>query len=303
MPTQQISENWPELLEPGLRAIWFQQLNAIVKPSPMELFYNVTTSTKAVEYTLGVGGMTDVPEYNGVIEYKGFSEDYKATYTHVEYADGISVERKLIADDQYNVINQRTMLFGMSYGRTREKHAASTFNNAFSSSYLGVDGKALCATDHHRGKSDTTAQSNKGTTALSYDAVIATRLAMRKFVDDTNNLVAVNPNTLVVPADLEASAWTILNTINKPGTANNDGNFVRGQGFNVVVWDYLTDTNNWFLVDAQLAKMHLWWFNRDLPEFDLDPTGSYNLKANFRGYMRYGFGFDDYRWIYGHEVA
>ena len=40
---------------------------------------------------------------------------------------------------------------------------------------------------------------------------------------------------------LEETAWTIFNTMNKPGTANNDGNYARSKLNRVVVWDYLTD--------------------------------------------------------------
>jgi hypothetical protein len=298
-----ISENWANILEPGLRAIWYQQINAIVGSSPVPLLFNMQTSEDANEETLGIGGLGDVPEYNGVIEYDSIAEDYKKTFLHTEFAKGISIERKLYDDGKYGVMNTLASQLGLSFARKREKDAASVFNNAFSSSYLGTDGKALCADDHHRGKRDTTAQDNKGTTALTYDAVISTRQLMRKFVDDRNQLVAINPDTIVVPVELESTAWTIANSMNKPGTANNDGNFVASRGFKVVVWDYLTDANNWFMVDSQLAKMHLYWFDRVAPEFAIDPTGTFNLKANYRGYMRYSYGFDDYRWIYGHEVA
>lgn len=304
MTTPLISENFAELLEPGLRAIWYQQMNEIVGTSPMTNFYNVVSSSKATETTLGIGGLSDVPEYKGTIEYDSFVQDYAQTFTHVEYAKGFAVDRKLVDDDQYNVINQYARMNAMAFARTREKHAAQPFNYAFATTYhTAPDGKALCATDHHRGKGDTTAQSNKGTSALTYDAVVATRRLMREYVDDRGELIAVNPDTIVVPAELEETAWTISNTLLKPGTANNDANFVASRGFRVVVWDYLTDANNWFMVDSQLAKMHLWWFNRVDPEFAIDPTGTYNLRAAYRGYMRYSFGFDDYRWIYGHEVA
>ncbi|MBK7181397.1 MAG: hypothetical protein IPH82_30175 [Chloroflexi bacterium] len=91
--------------------------------------------------------------------------------------------------------------------------------------------------------------------------------------------------------------------MNKPGTANNDGNFVRSKGFNVVVWDYLTDSNNWFMTDSRLAGLFLNWFNRVDMEFAMDPTSDFNLIAKYRGYMRYSYGWSDWRWVYGHAVA
>jgi phage major head subunit gpT-like protein len=294
-----IAENWATLLEPGLRSVFMTQRDAIIAPSPMDLFYNVVTSNRAFEETFGVGGLGDVPQFNGSIEYDAMEGLYKTTFTHIEWAKGIQVERKLVDDDQYNVINQRATALGLSFGRTREKNAASTFNNAFTS--VGSDGVALCGS-HPFSPTNSATQSNAGTSALTYDNLIATRKLMREFKDDRGELITVMPNILLVPPELEDTAQTILNSINKPGTNNNDTNIVRGQGYQLVVWDYLTDANNWYLIDGAMAKMHLWWFTRVPVEFALDPKSEFDLVARYRGYERYSFGFDDWRWIYGHSV-
>jgi phage major head subunit gpT-like protein len=138
---------------------------------------------------------------------------------------------------------------------------------------------------------------------LSYDAVVATRKLMRGFLNDKGDKIRINPNTLLVPMELEDTAWTIVNSMNKPGTANNDGNFNRALGWNVVVWDYLTDSNNWFMMDSRYMKLFLNWFNRINIEFAMDPTSDFNLVARYRGYMRYSYGWSDWRFVYGHEVA
>lgn len=302
MTTPLIAENWATLLEPGLRSVFATQRDAIVAPSPMSLFYNVTTSNRAFEETFGVGGLGDVPVYNGSIEYDSMEGLYKTIFTHIEFAKGIQVERKLVDDDMYNVINQRATALGLSFGRTHEKNAASTFNNAFSGSFAGSDGVALCGA-HPFSPTNSATQSNTGSSPLTYDNLIATRKIMREFKDDRGELITVMPSILLVPPELEDTAQTILNSINKPGTANNDTNVVRGQGYQLVVWDYLADPNNWFLIDPAMSKAHLWWFNRVSLEFALDPKSEYDLVARYRGYERYSFGFDDWRWIYGHSVS
>ena len=71
----------------------------------------------------------------------------------------------------------------------------------------------------------------------------------------------------------------------------------------MIVWDYLSDTNNWFMIDSMLAKMYLNWYDRVPMEFAMDPTSDFSLEARFRGYMRYSYGWDDWRWIYGHNVS
>ena len=297
-----VSEQWAELLEPGLRAIFETQRAALAAQAVLPQLFNVQSSSKAQEHDLGMGGFADWEEYKGAIEYDDPEQLWKTTYTHVEFARGFKVERKLVDDDLYNVINRRPRGLALSAERKREKDAGSVFNNAFSSSFAGGDAVELCGA-HPYSPGNATTQDNSGTTALSYDAVIATRKLMRAYVDDRGELVPINPDTILVPPELEDTAWTIVNTVLKPGTGNNDANFVRSNVNNVISWDYLTDANNWFLVDGMLAKLYLNWFDRVPLEFAMDPTSDFTLEARFRGYMRYSYGWSDWRWLYGHEVT
>ena len=297
-----VSEQWAQLLEPGLRSIFNLQREALAAESRVPMLFNVSSSSKSAEHDLGVGAFSDFEEYKGAIEYDDNDQGYKTTYTHVEYAKGITVERKLVDDDQYNIINQRPQGLALAAMRTREKHGASVFNNAFSGSFLGADGIALCGS-HPYSPENATTQGNTGTTALSYDAVIATRKLMRAYVDDRGEIVPINPDVILVPPELEDTAWQVVNSVGKPSTADNDGNFVASRVNRVVVWDYLTDANNWFLVDSTLAGMHLNWFDRVPLEFAADPTSDYNLVARFRAYQRYSYGWSDFRFVYGHNVT
>lgn len=297
-----ISEQWAELLEPGLRRIFYQEYEGLAAESRIPMMFSIQSSSKAQEHDLGVGAFGVWDEYKGAIEYDDNEQLYKTTYTHTEFARGFKVERKLVDDDQYNIINRRPQGLAIAAARKREQDAASVFNNAFSSSYTGGDSVELCG-DHPYSPSNAATQSNAGSTALSYDAVIATRKLMRAYEDDRGELVPINPNTLLVPPELEDTAWTIVNSMNKPGTADNDGNFVRSRGLSVVVWDYLTDANNWFMIDSRLAGLFLNWFDRVPIEFASDPTSDFRLEARYRGYMRYSYGWSDWRWVYGHAVT
>jgi len=294
---------WANLLEPGLRAIFYKQRDALVQQSLIPSLFNVQTSQRASEEFLGVGGFGDWEAYTGEIAFDDFNQGYKTTLTHVEYTKGFKVERKLYDDDLYGVINQRPQGLAMGAMRTKEKHAASVFNNAFSSSYVGGDAVSLCNASHPYSPVNPTVQGNAGSTALSYDAVIATELLMRAYKDDRGELVTILPDTILVPPALAETAWTIVNSMNKPGTADNDGNYVRSQGWNVVVWRYLTDANNWFMIDSGMAKQFLYWLDRVPLEFTMDPTSDFNLEARFRGYMRYSYGWSDWVWLYGHAVS
>lgn len=263
--------------------------------------FGVEKSSKATEYDLGIGGMGDLEEFNGTIPYDDFNQQYRISYTHKEFVKGIKIERKLVDDDLYSIINKRPATLALVAKRTKEKHGASVFNNAFNTSiFAGGDGKALCASDHSRvGTSVTT--SNIGSTALSATSVEATRLLMRQFSDDRGELLVARGDTLVVPPALEEQAWEIVNSTGKMDTADNNPNFNKGK-YKVVVWDYLSDSNNWFMMDSKMAKMFLKWFNRVPVEFNKDKDFD-TYVSKYSAYCRYSYGFSDFTWIYGHQVA
>ena len=309
MATPMISSQWPRFVLPIIRKEWTQRLQEVT--SPLAQFYGIDTSSVAQEYSQGVGTLGLVPEYNSAsaagapasIEYDNFNPLYETTFTHKEFALGIAIERKLWDDERTGQIKRKAQTLGFSFGTTVANHMSSVLRNAFSSSFLGGDSKALCATDHPANTVGSSAEwSNKGTTALSYDAVVATLQAGKRMKDDRGNPYPVLYNTLYVPTELEATAYEIVNALGKPGTADNDANFVGGQGLQTIVDPYLTDVNDWFMISSGMASMHLLWFWRVRPEIALDPGSDYNLVAKYRGYMRYSFGWDDARWIYGHEV-
>lgn len=289
----------------ALRAVFYDQIAGVngkpIAGDSVQQFFNRQRSSDAQEKNQGIGGFGNVPEYTGAIQYDNFELLYATTYQHKEYVQGMAVERKLVDDAKYGVINQRAQLLGLSFDRTREVHAASVFNNAFSSSYVGGDGKALCATDHPRSPNDATTQSNKGTTALSHDAVVVAETAMMGFTDSKGNPMNIVPDTLLVPVALRTTALTITGSSLKSGTANNDTNTL--DGYRTSVSKYLTDANNWWLIDSRMALMFLNWFDRVSPEFKEAADSDYELELRYRGYMRHSFGWDHWAWIYGSEVA
>jgi hypothetical protein len=67
-------------------------------------------------------------------------------------------------------------------------------------------------------------------------------------------------------------------------------------------WNYLADTNNWFLMDASLRPLSLKWFESVPVEFafaeDMD-----TIIAKWRLYGVWGNGQLDWRWILGANVS
>ena len=302
------SENFGDLLEPGLRKIFTEQYNEI--PSMLGALFNIQDSSTSYEKDSSVGSFDDFPAFQGQISYDEVYQGYDVTYTAVEFAKGFKIERKLFDDDLYNIIAKKPSGLARSAKRSREKYGAQLFNNAFSGSgTITVSGTtvlsnsealSLCNTAHTSTATATT-QGNKGTSALSPTSVEATRILMAGFLDDRDNLISVIPNLLLVPRNLEETAYEIIASKGIVDSAENNENFHYGK-YQLAVWDFLTDSNNWFMLDSSMMKDFLQWFDRIPLEFFQDKSFD-TLISKFAAYMRFSFGWSDWRFIYGHQVS
>ena len=110
------------------------------------------------------------------------------------------------------------------------------------------------------------------------------------------------PDALVVPFALGPTARTIVESTNRSGTANNDKNVASD--LRVITSPYLTDTNNWFMIDSKFAKMRrLNWFQRVNLELASSTETLLEGVLKIRARMRHAWGFSDWRWVYGHSVS
>jgi phage major head subunit gpT-like protein len=253
-----------------------------------------------------MGTLGDVPEFTGSVVMDDSHQGYDVIITPKEYASGYQIERKLYDDDQYGVMDQKPKSLAKAYNRTRQKHAASIWNNAFSidSTWLThSEGVALCSNSHTTtsGASTSVGFDNLATAALSAVAVQAGRVQMRNFRGDRAERITVMPSMILVPPDLEETAWEIANSSGKLDTANNNANFHKGK-YKVVDWEYLTSARNWFMIDGDQMKEALTWIDRVKIEHAMVEDFQ-TLVAKWRVYARYGLGWNDWRFVLGFQVA
>jgi len=294
-------ENWPDIIAPGLFRVLTNQYGQEKAKSMIPMIFSEKTSKKNFEKDSSGGALGDFDEFTGIVGYGDTSQGYDKTYEFTEYAKGIKITRQLFDDDLYNIMNKRPKQLGTSAMRTKEKKAAAIFNDAFTSEPTDGDAAELCASDHANA-GDSVAQSNEGTTAISAVSVEATRRLMIAFKGDQSDIINVDPDMLLVPTNLEETAWEIINSKGKVDTADNNQNFHYGK-YKLAVWkNYLTDSNNWFMLDSNLMKDFLLFWNRIPLEFFQDKDSD-TLIAKYIGYMRFGLGWSDWRFIYGHLVS
>jgi len=293
-----IRENWGELLEPGLRTIWDKHLNNLRDFLPV--IYNMETSKKAAEHSLGVGAlglMQPWEDTGNQVNYEKIYKGFPKTYMHKKYSNGMQIERELLEDDQYSEIKKRTKALAMSVYYTRQYYGALTFNEAFNASFPGPDGKPLCASDHPLSPTNSTQWKNADELTLNADNVEKVRGRMKNWTDDKGNLLAVNPDTLIVPTQLRKPALVIADSDGEPDTSDNNVNIWKGS-VNVIEYDFLTDQNAWFMVDMERMKRFLVWFDRRKAQLESEKSFDTEV-AKYKTVARWSSGFDDATFIYG----
>lgn len=311
-----ISDHWSQLVEPRLRRAFFIGFGAEDRVrSTIPQLFNVQSSDTADEKLFNIGGVGSSGwnfEDSGRVQYDEAVKGYEETLTHHEFAKGITIERKLIDDNRISRAIAAAEALGDSAFRAREKAGANVFINAFSSATsetlddygtdaTGADLVALCSTAHPRSPSDSTNDSNEGTTALSESGLSTTRQLMAEFTDMNGDLINAMPDTLLVPVELEDTALKMVRSAQEPGSANNAINPQSGR-YRVITWHYLTDANAWFLIDSGRMRQSLHWFDRIPLEFAREADFD-TLIGKFRAYMRFSLGWSDWRWIYGQNPS
>lgn len=296
-------EHFGYLLEPQHHKIFYEVYNQI--PSKIATLFKVEKTSNPYETEVSIGTMGEFPEFQGTVEYDRPYQQYRRVVEFPEYAKGYRIERKMWDDDRYNEMNKQPAGLAISAARRRESHAASIFNNAFSTT-KSIDGQILCSDDHTSEAPDGPAaghvgRTNVGTLPLNHKNLQITKNLMRGFIDDRGGKIAINPDTLLVPVGLEEMAWELNQSEKKIETADNDPNIHKGK-YNLIVWDELEDNGNWFLIDSTYMKMFLTWFDRVPLEFAMEEDFD-TLVAKFRAYMRYAASVSDWVWIFGNDVS
>ena len=272
-----------------------------------ELFER-NTSRKAWEEDVGMSmfGLPVIKPEGSPISYDTSRQGYTSRYNHVTYALGFVVTREAYEDDQYDVVGrQKARALAFSMRQNKEIVAANVYNRAFSTSYLGGDGSSLVASaggggsaTHPKVAGGTWTNGPAAAVDLSEAALEAAAIDIRNFTNDRGLKMAAKPVALVIPKDLMFEATRILKTEGQVYSADNTLNALKTMGIvpKIIVNDYLTDTDAWFLrTDVQDG---LKYFERRGDEFDMDEDFD-TENAKYKATARFSFGWTDPRGIWG----
>lgn len=293
MPINQGIQGYGKLLEPGLRKIFFETYKE--KPEQYSKVFNILSSQKAIETDARMGGFSLWNEKGTLdsTEYENLTKLDTTTYKHTTYSKGFQVEKELVDDEQYSQINKASKALARVARATIETKAASVLNGAFTVNG-GFDNLPLISASHVRSDGGTTSNSIGALTLSEANLEVAMKLASDQ-VDERGVKIQMMPDVLIVPRALEYTAEKIIKTVQMPGGNNNDINPMQGK-FRIVVMDYLTDNDAWFLVDSAMNPLNFFWREKlsfkNETDFDTDV-------AKFKGRMRFTYGYSDFRGILG----
>lgn len=293
----------PKALWPGVKKFFGKTYDE--KPLVCSMVFDEMASEKKYEeYVEETGfGLAPVKAEGASISYDTDAQGYISRLMNVTYGLGAKVTEEAIEDNQYESVAQRKAAkLAKSMRQTKENVFANILNRAFNSSYTGGDGKELLATDHPT--LDGT-QSNELAVAadLSEASLEDVLTLIRGFKDSRGLRIQAKGTMLIVPPTLEFVATRIVSSANQSGTANNDVNAMRELGMlpqGVVVWDYLTDQDGFFVktdVDTGLIMQTRRAVSL-AQDNDFDTSN-----ACMKSTERYAAGWADWRGIAGSEGA
>jgi phage major head subunit gpT-like protein len=226
-------------------------------------------------------------------KYYKKNEDWETT---------IGVLRNDIEDDRLGIYNTQAMGAGESAGELRDIIVDDLKNTAFASECM--DGQFFYDTDHPLKTSDGVASSvsNKGTAALSAATLAAVtasygaaRQAIMGFTDSEGMPLRLVPDTLEVPAALEAVARIICE---KDKLVDNSPNPYQGTA-KVIVNPALSSATGWMLhvtskksvkpFIIQMRKSPVFVSQTDMSADDVYNKGEFKFGAEARATGLYGF--------------
>ena len=292
----------PKALWPGIKAWWGQMYDE--HPEEFCDIFDKDTSTQNYEEDVQLKGFGLVPiktEGSGV-QYDSEVQGFTTRYTHVAYAMGYIVTKEEMDDNLYEVVSKkRAAALAMSFRQTKENIAANVYNRAFNATYLGGDGKALCATDHPNSTVGTWANKPTSDADLSEASLEDAVIAVMGTTNDRGLLVSIQPNSLHIARQEVFNAQRILNSSYQVGNSNNDinviksGNYIPG-GFKVN--HYFSSAHAWFLRNTIPGGTGMKYYERHAIAFDQDNDFD-TMNAKAKGYERYSFGWSDPRAVFG----
>lgn len=298
------STSFAKALWPGVNK-WYGDAYAEYSPEFTALF-ETFKSNRAYEEDVGVSGfgLATVKDEGGGIQYDTERQAFTTRYQHISYAKGFIVTKEAFDDDLYDVVGKRRAQgLAFSVRQTKEILGANVYNRAFSGSYVGGDGVSLVSASHPNIAGGTWSNTLAVAADLSEAALEQAAIDISLLKNDRGLQIALVPQQLIIPPQLEFEAARILKSSLRVSTPNNDINALKELGKyknGLTVNHYLTDPDAWFIRTNVPHGMKYWVRQED--KFDMDNDFD-TENAKFKATFRCSFGWTDARQMFASPGA
>jgi len=291
--------NWSYFVQKDLSnhfAVEYGEFQSMV-PS----YASIKKPDQAIVYEALVGDLGAVQLFDGEVQYDESKQSYRKSVEEEEVALGVKVTKKLRRNDLYGIVVKQVKLLAQRFRAQRESRGASIFNGAFTTTAV-ADALALCHTAHTSDVGGSN-QGNTGTSAFSPANVEATRRLMIQFKTNRDNIQAATyPDTILVGTKNEEKGYELIKSKGKVDTALNNENFHKGRYQMIVYHNWLTDDDDWFMLNLKLFKEHASLYEWNPTEFFL-ASESDTLVSKHVGYASNNVSVVDWRGVYGHNIS
>ncbi len=291
-------------LRPGLRQIFGMAYKDL--PEQYSRIFDVKKSNMNFEKDVSYSpfNLAQVKDEGSAISYDISHQAASKMYEHVAYSLGYVITKEAIDDNLYPQLTaDRTKALANSMRKTREVVCANVLNRAFTSGYVGADGKVLCAADHPLSRGGTQSNTQANAVDISELSLEQACVQIQKFKNGASIPINAMAKALIVPVSLMYEAKRILKNSDRPATADRDINAMVMNGDfpgGIVVNNFLTDENAYFIKTD--VENGLTFFERHALMFDSD-TDFDTCNMKFKAYDRYSAGWTDYMGVWGSPGA
>lgn len=259
-------------------------------------FFRIQGSSRSRERSARFGGLGKYAAKTPTAqaERDQITQEAEQNLVHGAYGKTVELERELIDDAEWPVLEEISEELGYMARFTMESDGAAVFNDITGgATYTTDQGKPIAYTAHVNAAGGNS-QNNALTNALNQAGLKDSRQKGRDFKNARGELMYARHTLLIVPNELETTGWEQVRSVAKPDTTNNNPNFFAGMS--MVAWDLLTDSNAWGLIDPRLMKKYLKWFMRIM--FETWGDGDYDTGTKrIGGYYRESHGCSHWPWI------
>jgi hypothetical protein len=285
----QVRAKFPQLMQSGLKKIYFDSLDSQLKASDYPKVFNEMDSDNEYEQELEMAGITALQEKpeDASTAYTEMKQGGTKRFIHLTYSLGMRTSKELYDDDKYGLVGKKgPTLLARSSAFTQEMIAWNVFNQGFSSSVTTFDGNPLFYNQHALiGGAGATllapgvagvisAQGtypNRPSVDMDF-SVAALQLATNhaaRMIDNMGFPIRLRWSNLVTPPELRFLVREILGSSGQPYTNDNTINSLLPEDYKNIEVPWLNSPSAWFLV-ATKTEHSLRVYHRERPHTDFD---------------------------------